>query len=139
MEKLESLNLTKNNVMMMSLDIKNMYPSIQVKLIKKALRFYSRSLSPEDKQKIELGMKMIQFGMKNTLVSFCNKYFNYKGAAKGDDLTIKDVVLAIGGYESAFLADLVASYLLEMTGRKFIEAKYKAIYRDDGLTVLVGK
>eukprot|EP00957_Ditylum_brightwellii_P171569 13062130-Ditylum_brightwellii.AAC.1 len=26
-----------------------------------------------------------------------------------------------------------------MTGRKFIEAKYKGIYRDDGLTVLVGK
>eukprot|EP00957_Ditylum_brightwellii_P088650 6752004-Ditylum_brightwellii.AAC.1 len=64
-----------------------MYPSVQVKLIKKALRFYSRSLSPEDKQKIELGMEMIQFGMKNTLGSFRYKYFNYKGAAKGDDLT----------------------------------------------------
>eukprot|EP00957_Ditylum_brightwellii_P020890 1575505-Ditylum_brightwellii.AAC.1 len=60
-------------------------------------------------------MEMIQFGMKNTLVSYHNKYFNYKGASKGDDLTVKDVALAISGYESAFLADLVASYLLEMT------------------------
>eukprot|EP00957_Ditylum_brightwellii_P148381 11296636-Ditylum_brightwellii.AAC.1 len=75
-------------------------------------------------------MEMIQFGMKNTLVSYCDKYFNYKGAAKGDDLTVKDVALAFGGYESAFLVDLVASYLLEMTGKKFIEAQYKGIYRD---------
>eukprot|EP00957_Ditylum_brightwellii_P007300 554564-Ditylum_brightwellii.AAC.1 len=50
-----------------------------------------------------------------------------------------NVVLAIGGYKSAFLADLVASYLLEMTGKKFIKAQYKGIYRDNGLTVLVGK
>eukprot|EP00957_Ditylum_brightwellii_P026628 2013265-Ditylum_brightwellii.AAC.1 len=76
---------------------------------------------------------MIQFGMKNTLVSFRDKYFNYKGAAKGDDLTVEDSALAIGGFESAFLADLVASYLFEMTGKKFIEARYKSIYRDDGL------
>eukprot|EP00957_Ditylum_brightwellii_P069757 5297252-Ditylum_brightwellii.AAC.1 len=67
MEKLESLNLTKDNVTLMSLDIKNMYPSVCVKLIKKALEFYSSSLSPVDTRKIKLGMKMIQFGMKNTL------------------------------------------------------------------------
>eukprot|EP00957_Ditylum_brightwellii_P037601 2843792-Ditylum_brightwellii.AAC.1 len=83
-------------------------------------------------------MEMIQFGMKNTLVSYQDKYFNYKGAAKRDDLTVKDVVLAIGSYKSAFLADLVASYLLEVTVKKFIEAPYKGIYRDDRLTVLVG-
>eukprot|EP00957_Ditylum_brightwellii_P048116 3652282-Ditylum_brightwellii.AAC.1 len=73
------------------------------------------------------------------LVSYRDKYFNYKSAAKGDDLTIKDVMLAIRSYESAFLADLVASYLFEMTDKKFIEAQYKGTYRDDGLTVLVGK
>eukprot|EP00957_Ditylum_brightwellii_P182400 13894796-Ditylum_brightwellii.AAC.1 len=71
------------------------------------------------------------------LVSYRNKYFNYKGAAKGDDLTIEEIVLAIGGYESAFLVDLVASYLFEMTTKKFIEAGYKGIYSDNGLTVLV--
>eukprot|EP00957_Ditylum_brightwellii_P102953 7846204-Ditylum_brightwellii.AAC.1 len=108
MEKFESLNLTKDDVTMMSLEIKNMCPTIQ-------------------------------FGMKNTLVGFQDKYFNYKGTTKRDDLTVKDVALAIVGYISAFLADLVASYLLEMMGRKFIKAKYKGIYRDNGLTVLVGK
>eukprot|EP00957_Ditylum_brightwellii_P155430 11831044-Ditylum_brightwellii.AAC.1 len=62
-------------------------------------------------------MEMIQFGMKNTLVSYCDKYFSYKGATKGKDLTVEDVALAIGGYKSAFLADLVASYLFEMMGK----------------------
>eukprot|EP00957_Ditylum_brightwellii_P032800 2486690-Ditylum_brightwellii.AAC.1 len=82
---------------------------------------------------------MVQFGMKNTLVSYRDKYFVYKGTVKGADLTVDNVALAKGGYNSAFLADLVASYLFEMTGRKFIEAKYKGIYRGDELTVLVGK
>eukprot|EP00957_Ditylum_brightwellii_P028189 2128856-Ditylum_brightwellii.AAC.1 len=40
-EKLEKLGLTKDKVTMMSLDIKNMYPLVRVKLIKKALEFYS--------------------------------------------------------------------------------------------------
>eukprot|EP00957_Ditylum_brightwellii_P210586 15365143-Ditylum_brightwellii.AAC.2 len=116
-----------------------MYPLVQVKLIKKALNFYLHSLSPEDKRKIELGMEMVQFGMKNTLVSYRNKYFIYKGTAKGDDLTVEDVALAIRGYKLAFLANLVASYLFEMIGAKFIEARYKGIYRDNDLTVLVEK
>eukprot|EP00957_Ditylum_brightwellii_P039966 3025687-Ditylum_brightwellii.AAC.1 len=123
----------------MSLDIKNMYLSIRVKLIKRTLEFYSQNLSREDKQQLQLGMEMEQFGMKNTPVNFRDKYFVYKGAAKGANLTVDNVVLAIGSCKSAFLVNLVASYLFEMTGSKFIEAQYKGIYRDDGLTVLVGK
>eukprot|EP00957_Ditylum_brightwellii_P025050 1895283-Ditylum_brightwellii.AAC.1 len=59
---------------------------------------------------------MVQFGMKNTFVIYGNKYFVYKGAAKGANLTVDNVALAIGGYESAFLANLVTSYLFEMMG-----------------------
>eukprot|EP00957_Ditylum_brightwellii_P013536 1020578-Ditylum_brightwellii.AAC.1 len=59
---------------------------------------------------------MVQFGMKNTLVSYQDKYFVYKGAAKGANLTVDNVALAIGGYQSAFLANLVTSYLFKMTG-----------------------
>eukprot|EP00957_Ditylum_brightwellii_P042651 3229854-Ditylum_brightwellii.AAC.1 len=58
----------------------------------------------------------------------------YKGAAKGADLTNEDVVLAIGGYKSAFLANLVTPYLFEMIYRNLNNARYKGIYRDDGLT-----
>eukprot|EP00957_Ditylum_brightwellii_P117498 8961341-Ditylum_brightwellii.AAC.1 len=138
-EKLEKLGLTKDDVILMSLDINNMYPLVRAKLIKKALEFYSQNLSEEDKQKIKLGMEVAHFGMKRTLVSFQDKYFVYKGAAKGANLINEDVALAIGVYKSAFLANLVALYLFEMAGSKFIEAKYKGIYKEDGLTVLVGK
>ena len=47
--------------------------------------------------------------------------------------------LAIGGYESAFLADLVASYLFENAKANFRPTIYQVIYRDDGLVVFKGK
>ena len=52
--------------------------------------------------------------------------------------TKNDKGLAIGGYESAFLADLVASYLLEMTKNHFTNTRYHGIYRDDGMIVFNG-
>ena len=47
--------------------------------------------------------------------------------------------LAIIGYESAFLADLVASYLFVKCSNQFKEVLWKGIYRDDGLLVFKGK
>jgi hypothetical protein len=46
--------------------------------------------------------------------------------------------LTIGGYESAWLADLVAAYVLENTAHLFADAIYDGIYRDDGLVVFKG-
>jgi hypothetical protein len=47
--------------------------------------------------------------------------------------------LAIGGFESAWLADVVASYLLENTCSHFNgNTVYRGIYRDDGLVVGFG-
>jgi hypothetical protein len=45
---------------------------------------------------------MIKFGMGNTLLTFVDKYYKY-----GGDLDVEDRGLTIGGYESAWLADLV--------------------------------
>ena len=45
----------------------------------------------------------------------------------------------IGGYESAFLSDLVASYLFEKSKVNFRPAIYHQIYRDDVLVVSKGK
>ena len=39
--------------------------------------------------------------------------------------------IAIGGYESYFFADLVASYLFEKCNNQFKEVLWKGIYRDD--------
>eukprot|EP00957_Ditylum_brightwellii_P094185 7170697-Ditylum_brightwellii.AAC.1 len=56
--------------------------------------------------------------MKSTLIRFQDKYYKYKGAA-GASADKEGIGLAVGGFESAWLADLVASYLLEMTEDHF--------------------
>eukprot|EP00957_Ditylum_brightwellii_P082185 6249186-Ditylum_brightwellii.AAC.1 len=76
-------------------------------------------------------MDIVQFGMKSTLIQFKGKYYVYKGAAKGKELSDEDVALAIGAYEEAFLADIVASYVFEETGECFTECVFRGIYRDD--------
>ena len=47
--------------------------------------------------------------------------------------------MAIGGYESDFLADLVASYLFEKSKLNFRPTIYHGIYQDDSLVVFKGK
>ena len=48
--------------------------------------------------------------------------------------------LTIGGYESAWLADLAMSFLLDkMKQRPLNETKYFGVYRDDGIGVFEGE
>eukprot|EP00957_Ditylum_brightwellii_P022802 1719870-Ditylum_brightwellii.AAC.1 len=65
-------------------------------------------------------MTLVKFGMKSTLICFRDKYYKYKGAV-GASADEEDIRLAIGGFESAWLANLVASYLLKMTEDHFTE------------------
>eukprot|EP00957_Ditylum_brightwellii_P035657 2703420-Ditylum_brightwellii.AAC.1 len=123
----------------MLLDIVNMYPSVRVKLIWKALNYYARDLPATARETIDLCMDIVQFGMKSTLIQFRGKYYVYKGTAKGKEFSNEDVVLAIGVYELTFLANIVASYLFEKTEECFANCVFRGIYRDDGLVVLVGK
>eukprot|EP00957_Ditylum_brightwellii_P189445 14419959-Ditylum_brightwellii.AAC.1 len=83
------------------------------------------------KETIDMCMDIVQFGMKSMLIQFKGKYYIYKGAAKGKELSDKDVALAIGAYEAAFLANIVASYVFEETGECFMECAFRGIYRDD--------
>eukprot|EP00957_Ditylum_brightwellii_P000861 68309-Ditylum_brightwellii.AAC.1 len=92
-----------------------MYPSVRVKLIKKALQHYSHSLPEEAKWRVNLVLAMVKFGMRNMLVNFFDKFNVYQGAAKGQDLLEEDVALAICAFESVFLADLVALFVFEKT------------------------
>eukprot|EP00957_Ditylum_brightwellii_P052793 4002812-Ditylum_brightwellii.AAC.1 len=107
-KKLEQYGLKQNEVTLMSLDIMNMYPPIQVKLIRKALNYYARNLPDAVKETTNMYMDIIQFGMKSTLIQFRGKYYIYKGAAKGKELSDKDVAFMIGAYEAAFLANIFA-------------------------------
>eukprot|EP00957_Ditylum_brightwellii_P207229 15352072-Ditylum_brightwellii.AAC.1 len=58
---------------------------------------------------------MVQFGMKSMLVNFGDKFYVYKGAAKGKNLTADGIALAIGGM------------------------LFQGIYQDDGLVVFKEK
>eukprot|EP00957_Ditylum_brightwellii_P072231 5490928-Ditylum_brightwellii.AAC.1 len=58
-------------------------------------------------------MDIMQFGMKSTLIQFRGQYYVNQRAAKEKELLGKDMALAIGAYELAFLADIVAFYLFE--------------------------
>eukprot|EP00957_Ditylum_brightwellii_P006096 461211-Ditylum_brightwellii.AAC.2 len=48
------------------------------------------------------------------LMQYHGKYYAYKGATKGEVMEDEDVALAIGAFESAFSANVVASYIFEM-------------------------
>ena len=73
--------------------------------------------------------------MSSTLITFQDKYFKYKGQCRDPD----NQGLAISRYESTFLVDLVASYVLEKCSNEFKNTLYHGIYRDDGLIVFNSK
>ena len=75
------------------------------------------------------GNDKIWYG-KNTMITLDGKYSEYEGS---DDVDKKR--LAIGGFESALLADLVAAFILENTEDLFKNSIYSKIYRDDGVKV----
>ena len=77
---------------------------------------------------------MIAFGMGNSLLTFVDKYYEYDGKRE-----IQDKGLTMGGYELAWLADLVAAFILENSKDLFLDdAIYDRIYRDDGVVVMNG-
>eukprot|EP00957_Ditylum_brightwellii_P001990 153202-Ditylum_brightwellii.AAC.1 len=73
----------------MLLDIVNMYPSIRVKLIRKALNHYAKDLPTKARETINLCMDIVQLGMKSMLIQFKGCYFVYQGATKGKEISNK--------------------------------------------------
>ena len=71
--------------------------------------------------------------MSLNLIFFDGEYYEYHGGER------EEQGLAIVRYKSAFLADLVASYLFEKASPIFRPTIYHGIYRDDGLVVFKGK
>eukprot|EP00957_Ditylum_brightwellii_P023314 1759875-Ditylum_brightwellii.AAC.1 len=133
-ERSEQLNLTADKVMLMLLDINSMYPLICVHLIWKALDYYRHKLAASARKQVHKCMEIVKFGIRSTLIYFQDKYYKYSRVA---DITTsgKCIGLAIGGYKSAILIDLVASYLLTMTAEHFTDTIICGIYRDNGLVV----
>ena len=115
-----------------SVDCVNIYPSIKLATIRKAVRFFSRRLTAATKNTINLDLDLVRFGVSSTLISFEGGYYEYHG---GDN---KDQGLAIWGYESAFLSNLVVSYLFEKSKNLLNRTTYQVIYYDRGLLVYSG-
>ena len=78
-ETLEEMGLKKEEVTIASVDAINMYPSIKLTTIKKAVEFFARKLTSETKKKINLCLDLILFGMSSTLISFDGEYYEYHG------------------------------------------------------------
>jgi len=73
--------------------------------------------------------------MSSTFITFQDKYFKYEGQGRDPD----NQGIAIIGYESAFLANLVAFYILKKCSNEFENTLYHGMYRDDGLIVFNSK
>ena len=85
-----------------SVDAINMYPSIKLAMIRKAVIYFARKLTRETKKTINLFLDLTHFRMSYTFISFDSDYYEYRGGKR------EEQGLAIGGYESVFLADLMA-------------------------------
>ena len=132
-ETLKELRLKIEEVTIASVDAINMYSSIKLATIRKAVRYFAIKLTKETKKTINLFLDLIHFGIISSVISFDGEYYKYHGVER------EKQGLAIGGYESAFLADLVASYLFEKFKLNFRLTIYHIIYIYDGLVVFKGK
>ena len=80
--RLEELKVNIDEVKISSVDAINMYPSIKLATIRKALRFFARKLTAETKNTINLCLEFINFGMSSTLIYFYGKYYEYHGGER---------------------------------------------------------
>ena len=85
-----------------------MYPSVKFTQVKRAVEYFLRDAPKSAKETATKCLEMIKFGMANTLVTFQGQYWEYGGKCD-----VEEKGLTIGGFESAWLADLVAAYILE--------------------------
>ena len=71
------MKVKRDEVTIASVDAINMYPSIKLATTRKAVRFFARKLTTETKNTINLCLELIHFGMRSTLISFDNEYYEY--------------------------------------------------------------
>ena len=92
--------------------------------------FFVQDSTDEVKSKVLQCLELIKFGISNTIVTFHENYYLIDRDVEADDRG-----LTIGGYKSAWLADLVDAYVLEKTKDLFSDMHYYGLYRDDGIIV----
>lgn len=132
--KLRNLGINQNEHSIISWDIKSMYPNILIEYCEQALEFFMQSWELEvDKEEVRRGFKICKYGMEHILLRYGNDYYEYRG--ENDKKS-----LCIGGYESAWFADLVVAWLFTKIEENLERDTVLAvIYRDDGCICFNGR
>ncbi len=75
--KLEEIDVNQGEVTIVSLDIKDMFPQCHFKAVQDAVQHYVSLLPNLSRSKIQLCLDILKFSMGNTIVTFCDKYYEY--------------------------------------------------------------
>ena len=78
--QLQALGLRPDNCTIFTLDAQDYYPSIHLKLVKKAIWYFASNLPEEAKATISTALELIEFGMTSTVMTFQDKYYIYDGS-----------------------------------------------------------
>ena len=68
--KIDQLMIKERYATIIKYDDKAMYPSIKLKLVIKAVKYFSKELGKEEKKRIKDCLEMVKFGMPSTILSF---------------------------------------------------------------------
>lgn len=125
--QVKNLQITSKTHTIISLDIEQWYPSLNLTLVKEALFFYALKykFDHHDLSQLNFIIKMMEFSKTRSFYSFRDKFYQYLGKFEDPLLTGQTQ----GGHESADLSDLVGSYLFEKIFK----------YQEDGDQVIFGK
>ena len=69
-EILEELKIKRDKATIVSVDAINMYPSIKIATIRKAVILFARKITAATKKTMILCLEIIHFGISSTLISF---------------------------------------------------------------------
>ena len=130
-ERLENLHVNLRNQTVSKLDIVDMYLSIKMGMVQKAVNYYSQGLPLEEKKIIETYLKLIEWGIGAALCTFNRKYYEY---GRIEDLEDKGILTR--AYEGELLAILVANFVYaKMTHLYKKDVAYIETFCNDGLQV----
>jgi hypothetical protein len=108
-----------------------MYPQC-FKAVNNAVKHFVTTLPDLKQEHINKCLDILQFSMGNTIVAFQDKYCKY-----GVDADPNRRGLTNGGFESALIADLKASYIFDKLNYLLKHQVYLiGTYRDNELLVL---
>ena len=96
--KLKELGFCMDNVAIISLDIKDVYPWCKFKAAKAAVKHCASTIDDHKRASIFKCLDILGFSICNMLVSFQDKYYEYVGDANPDNRGLTIGAAGISGY-----------------------------------------